>query len=68
MIFVCDKENLDEMTRLTVEWTHKAARSECGWICSDCCCTFAEGMPDECIHGHQNCTNIIKRDKEIANA
>lgn len=45
------------------QWTLKAARGECSWICADCCQTFLEGMPDKCEHGHQHCTDIIQRDK-----
>lgn len=59
-------ETINEIDRLTNEWTAKAARGECAWICSDCCCTFSEGMPNECAHGHQSCTDIIQRDKENA--
>ena len=54
---------IDAMNKATREWTAKAARGECGWICSDCCCSFPEGMPDECANGDQRCTDIIKRDK-----
>lgn len=49
-----------------IEYTHQAARGECGWICSDCCMSDPEGMPDECFHGHQGCTEIIQRDKREA--
>lgn len=58
---------LKEMDRITVEWTMRAARGECSWICSDCCTTFPSGMPNECAHGHQSCTDIIARDKLEAN-
>lgn len=54
---------LEEMNRMTVEWTMKAARGECGWICADCSCSFPDGMPDQCAHGHESCTRIIQRDK-----
>lgn len=47
-------------------WTDQAARGECGWICSDCCCSDPKGMPDACFHGHQKCTEIIQRDKREA--
>lgn len=47
-------------------WTDRAARGECGWICSDCCCSDPKGMPDECFHGHEACTAIIRRDKGMA--
>ena len=46
--------------------TRKAARGECQWICSDCCCSFDDGMPDVCVHGYARCTEIIQRDKAIA--
>jgi hypothetical protein len=71
-IFIASTRNLDvtldEMNRITQEWTMQAALGECSWICSDCCCTFPSGMPDACIHGHDACTKIIQRDKEEANA
>jgi len=51
---------LDQATR---DWTDRAARGECPWVCADCCYTFNEGMPDVCCHGVEQCTNIIKRDK-----
>lgn len=64
--------NLDQtiaaMDKATSDWTMQAARGECGWVCSDCCCSFPEGMPDECAHGHQGCTDIIQRDKAAARA
>lgn len=56
-------EHISEMTKATREWTQRAARGECGWVCSDCCYSWPEGMPDECVHGNDRCTNIIKRDK-----
>jgi len=59
-------ESLEALNKETREWTAKAARGECEWICSDCCCSFSYGMPDECMHGHQGCTDIIKRDKAEA--
>lgn len=55
--------HISEMDRATREWADKAARGECAWICSDCCCTFNDGMPDKCLHGLQQCTDIIARDK-----
>ena len=55
-----------ELNRVTREWEARAARGECSWICSDCCCSFAEGMPDECPHGQQRCTDIIQRNKAEA--
>lgn len=53
----------EQMNEKTRAWTARAARGECGWICADCCSTFPEGMPDQCVHGQQRCTDIIKRDK-----
>lgn len=61
------KKQLAEMNRVTRDWTMRAARNECAWICADCSCSFPNGMPDECEHGHQVCTDIIKRDKLKAN-
>ncbi len=57
---------LDDLNKTTNDWTDRAARSECGWICADCCASFPDGMPDECACGHESCTNIIKRDKKEA--
>ena len=48
------------------DMTEKAARGECAWICSDCCCSFDDGMPDVCVHGDARCTEIIQRDKAAA--
>lgn len=59
---------IDQMDRATQEWTMRAARGECPWVCADCCSTFPKGMPDECGHGIQACTEIIKRDKAQAPA
>ncbi|MEM5429385.1 hypothetical protein [Cupriavidus oxalaticus] len=59
-------EAVASMDKLTQEWTMRAARGECSWICADCCMSFPEGMPAECAHGHQSCTDIIKRDKADA--
>ena len=59
-------EYLEGMNKTTREWTLQAARGECGWICSDCCCSDPNGMPDECFHGHHGCTAIIQRDKRLA--
>lgn len=59
-------DTLSEMDLLTNEWTAQAARGETAWICSDCCCTFSDGMPDACVHGHQGCTDLIQRDKASA--
>ena len=70
MLFVTKTDDIDktidELNKATIDWTMKAARGECAWICADCSCSFQEGMPDECIHGHQRCTDIIKRDKALA--
>lgn len=54
------------MDILTHEFEIRAARGECDWICSDCSQSFSGGMPDECAHGHQECTEIIQRDKHYA--
>lgn len=71
-IFVADSSNLEamlsHMDKVAQEWTKRAARGECAWICADCCVTFPEGMPNACEHGHQRCTDIITRDKKRANA
>ena len=56
---------LDDLNKATQDWTMRAARGECEWICSDCC-SSESGMPDECFHGNQWCTDIIKRDKREA--
>lgn len=61
-------EQISAMDKATQEWTMRAARGECAWVCADCCFTFHEGMPDACEHGHQGRTNIIKRDKAAARA
>lgn len=57
---------ISAMDKATQEWTMRAARGECSWICADCCCTFPEGMPDACAHDNQQCTNIIASDKHAA--
>lgn len=59
---------LTELDKRTREWELRAAKGLCSWVCADCCITFPEGMPDECPHGHDKCTSIIKRDKDEANA
>lgn len=56
-------EHISAMDKATREWTLQAARGECGWVCSDCCYSWPEGMPDKCPHGLVACTSIIKRDK-----
>ncbi|WP_349573099.1 hypothetical protein [Azotobacter salinestris] len=57
---------IEEMNKSTREWTDRASRGECGWVCADCCGYDPNGMPDECFHGHQQCTEIIQRDKRKA--
>lgn len=57
---------ISHMDKVTQEWTMRAARGECGWICADCCVSFPEGMPDACEHSHESCTAIIERDKAAA--
>lgn len=59
-------KHLEAMNASTRAWELKAARGECAWICADCSCSFPEGMPDACEHGHQSCTDLIKRDKQEA--
>lgn len=69
-VTVCSESELDgvieSMDVATRAWTMEAARGECGWVCADCCCTFPEGMPDECVYGDARCTSIIQRDKVLA--
>lgn len=60
------EETLKGINEATNAWFAKAARGECGWICPDCCQSFPDGMQDECIHGHQGCTDCNKRDKLAA--
>lgn len=59
-------QHIEKMNEGMRQWTDQAARGECGWICSDCCCSDPKGMPDECFHGHAKCTEIIQRDKHRA--
>lgn len=59
-------EYLDGMNKMMREWTDRAARGECPWVCADCCFTFNDGMPDSCCHGVEQCTAIIQRDKQRA--
>ena len=54
---------MDEAMRV---WTNQAARGECGWVCADCCGTDNRGMPPECLHGQQFCTDINQRDRKSA--
>ncbi|WP_038995129.1 hypothetical protein [Pseudomonas putida] len=56
--------HIEGMNKDMRDWTDQAARGECGWICSDCCCSDPKGMPDACFHGHAACTAIIQRDKQ----
>jgi hypothetical protein len=60
------EDQISLMDKLTNEWTMRAARGECAWICSDCCVMFPDGMPEACAHGIQQCTSIITRDKMSA--
>lgn len=55
-----------QMDKDTRDWTMRAARGECGWICSDCCMSDQNGMPDRCFCGDERCTAIIQRDKQLA--
>jgi len=57
---------IDSLNEATRDWTAKAARGECAWICCDCGTSFQDGMPDECAYKDQRCTDIIKRDKAAA--
>jgi len=59
-------KTIEAMNNATREWTAKAARGECAWICSDCGCSFQEGMLDKCAYSDQRCTDIIMRDKAAA--
>ncbi len=67
MIFVAEgKPDIEALNKETKEWTMRAARMECDWICSDCGGHDSRGMPDECFHGNDRCTAIIRRDKALA--
>ena len=57
---------ISALNKLTTDWTMRAARGECSWICSDCGTSFPDGMPDACGHDMQRCTDIITRDKADA--
>jgi len=59
-------EHVSAMDKATQQWTLRAARGECAWVCAGCCFTFPDGMPDACEYGHQSCTDIIARDKADA--
>jgi len=71
-IYVFTSQNIeaaiDTMDKATRDWEIQAARGDCSWVCSDCCVSFPDGMPDACVHGHQSCTDIIHRDKRQARA
>lgn len=54
---------LPKLNKDMIDWTYRAARGECGWICSDCGDSYSKGMPDGCGHGDARCTAIILRDK-----
>jgi len=56
-----------EMNKLTNEWDTKAAKGECGWICSDCCQSFPAGMPDACCCGYESCTKWFTEFKQQVN-
>lgn len=58
--------HIERMNAEMREYTARAARGECSWICSDCCMSESNGMPDKCIIGCERCTAIIKRDKREA--
>jgi hypothetical protein len=60
------EQHIQALDKATSEWTLRAARGECSWVCADCCVVFPDGMPDACEHGHQGCTDIIQRDKRDA--
>jgi hypothetical protein len=59
-------DHIEGMNKATRDWTYRAARGECEWICSDCCLSDPSGMPDKCFCGHDGCTAIIQRDKREA--
>jgi hypothetical protein len=44
-----EETTIEAIDKMTLDWTMKAARGECAWICSDCCGHFPEGMPDVSI-------------------
>ena len=58
--------HIEGTNKATRDWTQRAARGECGWICSDCCLTFSQVMPDQCGVDDPRCTEIIARDKREA--
>ena len=60
------EDQISLMDKLTNDWTMRAARGECSWICAGCCMTFPDGMPDACGHDIQQCSDIITHDKALA--
>lgn len=61
-------DSVEAMNKSTREWTARAARGECAWVCSDCCQSDPKGMPDACLVDQDRCTEIIQRDKrDVAN-
>lgn len=66
MIRPLNEATIEDLNKSTRDWTMKAARGECAWVCADCGCSFQDGMPDECAYKNQQCTDIIKRDKAEA--
>lgn len=60
------EETFAALDKATCEWEMRAARGECGWICSSCCSHFPEGMPDTCPHNAKGCDDILQRDKREA--
>jgi hypothetical protein len=69
-IFICDSTKRDEVftdiDAFTCEWTMRAARNECEWVCASCSVTFPDGMPDKCEWDQQRCTDIITDNKKQA--
>lgn len=59
---------LEAMNKATLEWTHRAARGECEWVCADCGMSFPEGMPNQCGDNLKACNKLIERDKLEATA
>lgn len=57
------REAIDAAMGKPQDWTSKAARGECAWVCASCCQLFPEGMPDRCPNQAPDCTEIIQRDK-----
>ena len=50
---------LESLNRQTHQWECDAAKGLTGWICADCGVSFPEGMPTQCLHGDQRCTDIM---------